>query len=131
MFHNRISGLVSIFMLSVCGFAQTAPGRYALILEDPPTAERFTSREAMQTAGASDYRRRIAATHKTLREALASRKIQVMGDVNTVLNAIFVLAPKDRLSELKSLPGVKGVVPLRRYHMDLNRATQVLDAPGA
>ncbi len=52
-------------------------------------------------------------------------------EVKTVLNAIFVIAPKERLAELKALPGVKGVVAGRQYHLNLNRATGLVDAPGA
>ncbi len=111
--------------------AQTARGRYALILENPPTAERFASKEAIRSAEAAACRRQIENRQRILRTELASRGIRVTGAVSTVLSAIFVTAPKDRLAELKSLPGVKGVVPMRRYHMELNRATQLLDAPAA
>ena len=105
--------------------AQTAPGRYALILDDAPVSERFVSRESMRLAEATTYQRQIAKQQNAIRSELISRRIQTTGSVNTVLNAIFVLAPQDQLAELKGLPGVKGVVAMKRYHMSLNRATQV------
>jgi minor extracellular serine protease Vpr len=110
---------------------QTIPNHYTLILDDPPAAQRFSSREAMRTKEAVDYRAQIEKKQKALRAELAKRKIQVTGSVSTVLNAIFVIAPKDRVAELKSLPGVKAVVPSRRYRKELNRATQLLNAPAA
>ena len=111
--------------------AQTAPNRYTLILADPPVAERFPEREAMRSKAAVDYQTQLRTKQRTLREELAKRKIQVTGSVDTLLNAVFVVAPKERLAELKSLPGVKAVVPGRRYHMEMNRATQLLNAPQA
>jgi len=113
------------------GFAQLAANRYALILEDPPVSSRFASKETMRSAAAKSYQQQIEARQRTLRSELATRKIQVTGSVVTLTNAIFVVAPKDRVPELQSLPGVKAVVPLRRYHLDLNRATQLLNAPAA
>ena len=111
--------------------AQTLPNRYTLILEDPPVAERFKSANAMRAEAALDYRASIQQKQKALRNELAQRKIEVTGSVETVLNAIFVIAPKERVPELKSLPGVKAVIPARRYRKSLNRATQLLNAPAA
>ncbi|MEO8125501.1 MAG: hypothetical protein ABJF23_34235 [Bryobacteraceae bacterium] len=110
--------------------AQVIPNRYTLILEDPPVAERFES-SVLKSKEAVTYRAQIEAKQKALRTELVKRHIQVNGSVSTVLNAIFVTASKDRVAELKSLPGVKAVVPSRRYKRDLNRATQLLNAPAA
>jgi subtilisin family serine protease len=111
--------------------AQTAPGRYTLILQDTAPLEHFASKDSVRSTEAVEYGRRIEAKQNALRKELISRKIQVTGAVSTVLNAVFVVAPEGRVSELKSLPGVKGVVPMRRYHMELNRATALLNAPAA
>jgi minor extracellular serine protease Vpr len=110
---------------------QTAPGRYGIILEDAPISERFAVKQTVRSAEAISYERQIDTKQKAIRGELSVRKIHVTGAVNTVLNAVFVVAPQDRVAELKTLPGVKGVVPLKRYHMELNRATQVLNAPAA
>jgi len=45
------------------------------------------------------------------------------------VNAIFVIAPASRLDELKSIPGVAAVRPMRRFKASLNRATQLMNAP--
>ena len=112
-------------------FAQTAGKRYALILEDPPAATGVASRVEVQSAAAQDRRLQVEARQRTLRDDLASRQVEVTGSASTLLNAVFVVASEDRLSELQSLPGVKAVVAERRYHRSLNRATQLLNAPAA
>ena len=113
------------------GYAPPPSGRFILILEDPPLAERFTSKESLRSAEAKSYLKQIEARQRTLRNELKLRNIEVTGSVTTVQNAIFVIAPKERLNELKSLPGVKGVVPARRYHRNLNRAAQLVNGPAA
>jgi uncharacterized protein (TIGR03437 family) len=112
-------------------FAQGAPRHYILILEDPPVASRFPSREAMATAEAGQYRQQIAAKQATLRQQLAAKHLTVIGSVSTVLNAMFVAATPDRAAELKTLPGVLGVVATRHFRQSLNEATQLVNAPAA
>jgi uncharacterized protein (TIGR03437 family) len=111
---------------------QIASNRFALILEDPPVSAKATSRAEMLNSTASrNYRQQIAARQQSIRAELASRKIQVTSSTDTVLNAIFVTAPKERVAELSAIPGVKAVVPVRRYHRKLNAANQLLNAPAA
>lgn len=111
--------------------AQVASNRYALILEDPPVSARFESRAGIQSAEAKSYQKQIVSRQKAVRDALASKKIQVTASASTLLNAVFVVAPKDRVAELKSIPGVKAAVPVRWYHTNLNRAVQLMNAPAA
>ena len=115
MFHLRFTILLAIVSIA---FAQTAPDRYTLILEDPPVAERFPSGEKMRSAEAAAYRKQIEASQKTVRDELAKRKIKVTGSISTVQNAIFVIASPQQAAELKSMPGVKDVVPQKRYKMN-------------
>src|SRR6478735_3117146 len=123
--------VLCVFLVVPAMSGQTAPGRYALILEDVPLSERFASKESRRLAEATTYQQQIEKRQSAVRTQLADRRIQVTGSVDTVLNAIFLLAPPERIAELSSLPGVKGIVPMKRYHMSLNRATQVLNAPAA
>lgn len=111
--------------------AQTIPNRYALILEDPPVTSRFTTRESVKSVAAIGYHQQIQARQRTLRNELVKRNIRVTGSVTTLMNAVFVAASPDRVPELRGLPGVKAVVPLRRYHQNLNRATALLNGPAA
>jgi minor extracellular serine protease Vpr len=130
----RISKLILVTALILAAFpviAQPLPQHYILFLEDAPVAQRIAAGEQAQSATARNYQQQIEAKQQSLKNELASRNIQVTGSVSTVLNAIFVVAPKTRLGELKALPGVAGVVAGRRYHLNLNRATALVDAPAA
>ena len=98
--------LWTILLFAVPVLAQT---RYAVILNDPP----------------------VEARHEALRKELTRRAFTITGSAKILLNAVFVTAPEDRVDELKSLPGVKGVVALRRRKLNLNRATQLVNAPAA
>src|SRR5580704_16871171 len=96
-------------LLALVALPVLAQTHYALILNDPPLE-----------------------THRlALRSELARRGISINGSTKILLNAIYVAAPKERLDELKALPGVKGVVALRWRRLNLNRATQLINAPAA
>ena len=117
----------------VCGafpsFAQFVPNRYTLLLEDAPVSSRFVSREAMRGSPAIAYRQQIEAKQRVVLGELAKRNIPVTGSDATLVNAIFVIAPASRLDELKSIPGVAAVRPMRRFKASLNKATQLMNAP--
>src|SRR5437868_441462 len=118
---RRMSKLFNIFaiILLACQalLAQPATNRYILFLEDSPAAERFATADQTQSLAARNYRQQIEAKQEVLKNELAARRIQATGSVSTLLNAIFVTAPPERVDELKRLPGVKGVVPQRRYRL--------------
>jgi minor extracellular serine protease Vpr len=134
LIYALFSSLVSASLLAPCAMAQKAQ-RYALILEDEPVAKRFgessATHEGLQSAAAGDYRRQIEAKHSSLRSDLRSRNFFVTGSVTTTLNAVFVVAPPSRVTELQGLPGVRGVTPLRAYKRQMNRALALLDASTA
>jgi uncharacterized protein (TIGR03437 family) len=131
-FRNLTRVLIAVAWSVVSlAFAQGSPRHYILILQDPPVASHFASREAMATAEAGRYRRQIEAKQDTLRQQLAAKHFTVIGTVSTVLNAMFVVATPDRVAELKTLPGVLGVVKARNFHQSLNEATQRVNAPSA
>jgi uncharacterized protein (TIGR03437 family) len=111
--------------------SQTWSGQYAVILKDAPVAQHFIAKEAMSTPAADTYRRQIAAAQDALRAEMTARNIQVVTSVDTVLNAVFVAATPDRVPELKALPGVLDVVPMRMVKALLNRATALMNAPAA
>ena len=121
--------LFSLVLGGFPGFAQFVPNRYTLLLEDAPVSSRFVSREAMRSSPAIAYRQQIEAKQRTVLAELASRNIRVTGSDVTLVNAIFVIAPASRLEELKSIPGVAAVRPMRRFKVLLNKATQLMNAP--
>jgi uncharacterized protein (TIGR03437 family) len=110
---------------------QYVPNRYIVFLQDPPVSARYTEREALATTEALAYKSQIVSRQQSLVTELASRNIKVTGAVNTLLNAVFVVAGPERLAEIRSLAGVAGVMPERAMKKSLNRATALANAPAA
>src|SRR5579872_1232281 len=102
-------------------------GRYALILADPSAAE-FAQSHRGAVQAVENHRQQLRAAQESLRNELIHRNYTVTGSVQTVLNAVFVMATPAQLAELRSLPGVKAVRPLRRFHHNLARAVLVINA---
>jgi uncharacterized protein (TIGR03437 family) len=123
--------LVAASVTVLPGFGQYARNRYALILQDEPVASRFATRERMHSAAADDYRRQLAQRQSAVHQELARRGVPIISSVSEVLNAVFVSAPAERVAELAAIPGVLGVRPMRQMHMELNKATQLMNAPAA
>ncbi len=123
--------LLAVLMAAQAVPAQYAPNRYALLMEDPPVAARYASRGLAMTDTAAGYRQQIQARQEALRAGLAARRVQVTGSASTLMNAVFVAAPEGRVPELRSLPGVTAVVPVRTYRLRLNRAADLVRAPAA
>ncbi len=98
--------------------APLAAERYALLLEDAPAA-------------AGGARTRVLAAQTGVRSQLAQRNVQVTGAVERILNAVFVEVPPERAAELRAMPGVRGVVPMRRRTLKLDRAAELMNAPAA
>ncbi len=116
------------FTLISAGATERLSSQYALILSDAPLAKR----SAIEiTTSLSGRKQRILNAQAQLRTALASRQFYVTGAVQTVLNAVFVHASRERVAELKTLPGVVDVVPLRQYKPLLNVAVPLMNGPGA
>ncbi|HXS98965.1 MAG TPA: S8 family serine peptidase [Candidatus Limnocylindrales bacterium] len=110
---------------------QFVPNRYTLILQDPPVATRFATRDQLKSVAAVAYQRQIEDKQAALVRELENRQITVTGSVSMLLNAVFVTAPASRVAELAALPGVVDVKPVRRYKMALNRAVTNVNAPAA
>jgi minor extracellular serine protease Vpr len=123
--------LVCLLILAPVYAARPASNRYALLLDDPPVSQFYPSREALASPAALTYRQQIRSKHAALRSEIASRGLIVTGEADTILNAVFVAAPPERAAELAGIPGVSGVVPLRYYKLNLNRAVTLVDAAGA
>jgi hypothetical protein len=122
---------VLLIVAARAGFAQWVAGRYALVLEDAPVAARYAPAASLHAGEPLAYRNRIEDRQRALRTQLASRGIQVTGTATTLVNAVFVSMPESRVAEARSLEGVAGVVPLRRYKKLLNRAAELVSASPA
>jgi uncharacterized protein (TIGR03437 family) len=123
--------LVAASVTVMPSFGQYARNRYALILQDEPVASRFTTRARMHSAAADGYRGQLAQRQNAVRQELSRRGVLIISSVSEVLNAVFVSAPPERAAELAAIPGVLGVRPMRKMHMELNKATQLMNAPAA
>ncbi|MEP7367769.1 MAG: hypothetical protein ABI972_31295, partial [Acidobacteriota bacterium] len=122
----RTQALLLLVATSVSLFAQSRSDRYALLLNDPPLAATETFAKSGPRTASADSRARIAAAQTNLRTALAERKITVTGSVDTVANAVFVLA--DSPESLASLPGVRRVVPMRKHKAQMVKALELVRA---
>ena len=109
-------------MLCAAGMAGGAPPLklpasrgYTVILSEAPAVERYPGRVERTRAVAAPYRQHLAQAQTALRAQLESRQIRVLGSVQRVLNAMFVRATEAQAAEIRALPGVKAVIPSRRY----------------
>src|SRR5580658_1780030 len=129
---NLAASVALAFLAQSAASAQSRPLHYyTVFLADSPAAERFSSRDQLQSGAAQTYRQQIQAKQQSLKSDLVARGFRVMGSVSTLLNAMFVLAPSERLDELKNMPGVQGVVAGRRYNLNLSKATGLVNGPAA
>src|ERR1051326_7014286 len=147
MFYRRAKSVFTVICLVLFavspGFTQArkknslpkrptfAANQYILILGDAPVSARFVGRDQVRTAAAINYRQQIETRQRDLMQQLAARNVQVTGSVSTLLNAVFVTAPAGRVDELKNIPGVVAVRPVRRGQRHLNKAVQLMNAPAA
>jgi len=105
--------------------------RYALILQDPPSA---TARSIVRIGmGPEVTAAGIALREKQrpLQAELSKRRFHVTGSSQMLLNAIYVAADPSRIAELSRLPGVKRVVFLPPVHRSLDHAEQLVNLPAA
>ncbi len=108
-----------------------APNRYMVFLSDAPVVAHIAPHARVDSAAASAYRQTIEAKQQSLMRELISRKMQVVDSVATVANAVFVVTTPDRLAELRSIPGVAGVMPERYVRPSLNKAVVAANGPNA
>ena len=99
--------------------------RYAVVLTDPPAVS-AGARPAQEAA-----RLRLADAHAVVKARLRARGIRVASESSILLNAIFVSADSARLSDLQSIPGVRYVARVPRFHRSLDRAVQLINVPAA
>lgn len=110
----------AILFLAGAAAAFSGPtDHYALILRDAPAGTR--SQAALQRA-------KLAAAQESLRSVLRDREVPVTGSTQTLLNAVFVIAPSGKAAELRELPGVAAVAPMPRLTRKLNKAVSGVNA---
>ena len=120
---------LALVVLSTGAIARGA--EYALILHEESVARRPGFQKGPLTASMSAHRDRLRSTQQSLRRELESRHFRVTGSTQVLVNAVFVHSTRDRVAELRSLPGVDRVVFVPRARAKLNAAVQLIDAPAA
>ncbi|MCC7153465.1 MAG: S8 family serine peptidase [Bryobacterales bacterium] len=105
--------------------------RWAIILKDSPVAERFSNRVEMAGVQAAAQRRQIELAQSDLSARLAERKVHRLGAVQDLLNAVFISGSDEQAAEIRTWPGVEGVVRLQAYKRTLNRALDLVNGTKA
>ncbi len=90
---------ISVLMLLVtAAFSQTR-GRladYALVLEDPPVAQKVQSRAALLGSEAQAHLAKVRGAQRSVIAELGRRKVRVTSSSQLLVNAVFVrVAPED------------------------------------
>ncbi|HET8548084.1 MAG TPA: hypothetical protein VFL57_08775, partial [Bryobacteraceae bacterium] len=128
---RAVKTLALLLLAAGAALPQGRPERYALILEDAPVAAGLASRKDLQTKAAMDQRQAIEARQQSVRAALEERRVRVTGAVQTLANAVFVLATPEEAAELEKLPGVAYVDKLHRLKRHMSGALQLIRASQA
>lgn len=137
---GRVTGfsLVSVLGIGLLagatlqGAAIMAPGRYALILQDEPAVKVPHARGRRNAPEVASARAAIRLNQTSLQSTLERRGFHVTGSVSTLLNAVFVTAKPSDVAALRSMPGVKNVIPMRKImRPQLNAAVNLVGAVNA
>ena len=134
---HRLSAAASRLLPFALAVAIAAPAfsqrseRYALILKDSPLVSKYSSRAELFEPAAAAERTRIESQQLVVKQSLETRKFVVTGASSMLLNALYVSSTPERLAELKSIPGVLGVVKLRKFKPTLSQAVQIMNGPAA
>ena len=128
---------ILLALLAAALSAAIIPGHYVVELSTPSISEQTFGRAPaggkasgnrawLASAATDSNRRRLRGEQQLMRAQLEQRHARVLGAVETVANAVFVeLTGEDALTELRALPGVKRVVPMREFHRVMDRVVQV------
>jgi uncharacterized protein (TIGR03437 family) len=127
---KRISVLL---LLVTAAYAQTRSrlAEYALILEDPPVAQKAQSRMALQSSVAQAHLQKVRGAQSRVLAELAARKVRVSSTSQILVNAIFVRIAPEQASALKNIPGVKWIQYLPQQKPLLNAAVNLVGVPAA
>src|SRR5450759_1947421 len=125
---------VSVLLLLVtAAFAQTRSrlAEYALVLEDPPVAQKAQSRVALQSSEAQAQLQKVRGAQSRVLAELAARKVRVSATSQILVNAIFVRIAPEQAAALKNIPGVKWIQYQPPSKPLLNAAVNLVGVPAA
>src|ERR1017187_10082565 len=127
---KRISVLL---LLVTAALAQTRRplAEYALVLEDPPVAQKAQSRVTLQSSAAQAHLQKIRGAQSRVLAELARRKVRVASTSQILVNAVFVRVAPDGAAALKDIAGVKWIQYLPPLKPLLNAAVNLVGVPAA
>jgi len=122
------TALSALLLLAFAAFGQIRShlADYALVLEDPPVAQKTQGRLALQSAQAQSQMQKIGTVQKIVLAELARRKVRVVSTSQILVNAILVSATRETALQLKSIPGVHYMQYLPPVTRDLNAAASLV-----
>jgi uncharacterized protein (TIGR03437 family) len=122
-----------LLLLVTAAFAQTRSrlAEFALVLEDPPVAQKAQSRVALQSSLALAHLQKIRGAQSRVLSELARRKVRVSSTSQILVNAIFVRLAPDGAAALKNIPGVNWIQYLPPLKPLLNVAVNLVGVPTA
>src|ERR1017187_1244942 len=125
---------VSVLLLLVtAAFAQTRSrlAEYALVLEDPPVAQKAQSRVALQSNEAQAHLQKVRGAQRLVLAELAAREVRVSSTSQILVNAIFVRVVPGQAAALQNIPGVKWIQYQPPSKPLLNAAVNLVGVPTA
>ncbi len=128
--------LRSLFVLLVIGalsfvHSRSQVGEYAIILQDPPVAQKIQSRTELHSAAAQLQLTRVRGAQSSVVAELKRRKVAVQWAGQILANVIYVKTTHDTALQLRSIPGVVHVVYLPPLKRDLTTALNLMNIPQA
>lgn len=122
-----------VLLLATAAFAQTRSrlAEYALVLEDPPVAQKAQSRIALQDSAAQSHLQKVRVAQRSVLAELAARKVHVTATSQILVNAIFVRVAPEQAASLKAIPGVKWIQYQPATKPMLNAAVNLVNVPAA
>src|ERR1035437_8108721 len=122
-----------LLLLVAAAFAQPRSrlAEYALVLEDPPVAQKAQSRVALQSAEARAHLQKVRGAQGLVLAELAARKVRVNSTSQILVNAIFVRVAPEEAAALKNVPGVKWIQYQPPSKPLLNAAVDLVRVPDA
>jgi minor extracellular serine protease Vpr len=140
----RSLALATLLGLALLHSASAAEGvrSYTVVLREPSVGQQIPNR-LRSRGGRVDFQRAaiqadlrnlehsVDLSQQPLKAAIEHEGAEVVGSVRHVLNAIFIRATREQVSNIERLGGVERVVRNSRFKMLLNRAGEIVRAPQA
>ena len=130
-----------LFFLPIAAFAAVVPNRYIVELSTEPVATHvaknvslraLSHKAALASDSAQSHRSRIHAEQDSVRDRIENEEGgTVLGQVDTVANALFVHISDAKAAHLANMPGVLRVHKVYRAQKYLDRAAVLLKLPQA